>query len=265
MSPPAATRFATQYGPWAIVAGASEGLGAEYSRQIAAKGLNVALVARREGLLNDLADRIRGAYGTEVRVIPMDLATPHLAEQLSRATADLDIGLLVYNAAYAITAPYGEVSLEKHLQMVDVNVRGPLTLTHAFSQRMTERGRGGIVLMSSLAGLQGSPRLATYAATKSFNVILAEGLWGELRSRGVDVIVTCAGAVRTPGVGISVSKDPPGALTPEQIVKGTLDALGKGPRYIPGGTNRLAAFLMTRLLPRSRAVTLMASQTKGVS
>lgn len=181
--------FRERYGPWALVAGASEGLGAEYARRIAARGLNVALVARREDVLTDLTAQISRDHGVETRVIAQDLAAPDVAERLEAATSDLTVGLAVYNAAFTVTAPYVDLGLPEKLRMLDVNARGPLILTHLFGGRMSQMGRGGIILMSSLAGLQGSPRLATYAATKSYNLVLAEGLWAELGQRGGKSVV----------------------------------------------------------------------------
>jgi len=130
---------------------------------------------------------------------------------------------------------------------------------------MLERHRGAVVLMSSLAGLQGSPRIATYAASKAFNTILAEGLWGELHRSGIDVLATCAGAIRTPGYAEITAREAPGMLDPADVAQQTLAALGRGPRLVPGLLNRLASFVTGRVLPRRAAVRLMAANTKNLS
>jgi short-subunit dehydrogenase len=119
--------------------------------------------------------------------------------------------------------------------------------------------------MSSLAGNQGTPRLTTYAASKAFNSVLGEGLWHELRGYGVDVVASCAGAIRTPGYADARSDEAPGTLDAEAVAERTLDALGSGPRVTPGLTNRLASQVMGRLLPRRLAVSIMARSTRGLS
>ena len=119
--------------------------------------------------------------------------------------------------------------------------------------------------MSSLSGLQGSPHVSVYAATKAFNAILAEGLWYELRAHGVEVAVCCAGAMRTPGYNRSFDRDVPGMLSPDAAASRTLDALGKGPRLVPGLINRMSAQLMSRLLPRRTAIRLIGRNTKHIT
>ncbi len=253
--------FASKYGPWAIVAGASEGLGAAFAMALAARGLNLVLVARRGALLEEVAARIRKS-GIEVRTLVCDLAHVDLASAIESATSDLDIGLVVYNAAYV---PVGELvarPLDELLRVVDVNVRGPLIFARNFAPKLIARGQGGIVLMSSLAGLQGSPRIAAYAGSKAFNLIFAESLWGELRPHGVDVLVSCAGAIRTPGYAKTAQGDAPGSLDASAVAERTLDALGRGPVMAPGAVNRVARFVLSRLLPRRAAIEIMARSTK---
>ena len=149
---------------------------------------------------------------------------------------------------------------------IDVNVRGPLLLARTLAPPMVARRRGAIVLVSSLAGLQGTPRLATYAASKAFDVVLAESLWGELCDHGVDVVTCCAGAIRTPGyAGRARGKDAPGTLDPDVVAQRSLAALGRGPRVVPGWINALASLLVGRLLPRRLAIAMMAANTRELS
>jgi hypothetical protein len=148
-----------------------------------------------------------------------------------------------------------------------VNIRAPIVFVRTLVPPMVERRRGAVVLMSSLSGLQGSPRIATYAASKAFNTILAEGLWDELRDKGIDVLSSCAGAIRTPRYMESTessSHDAPGTLDPAEVAQQTLAALGRGPRVVPGLLNRVASFVMGRLLPRTLAIRIMAANTKGL-
>ena len=260
-----AERFAERYGPWALVAGASEGLGAAYARALACRGLHLVLAARRATPLQGLAADLRDRHGVEVRCIVGDLADAATIARLAEEASRIDIGLLVYNAAHAPVGDFSAVDAASLERVVDVNVRGPVLLARAVLPGMAARGRGGIVLMSSLAGNQGTARIAAYAASKAFNRVLAEGLWQELKPRGVDVVVCSAGAVRTPGYAGTAGSDAPGTLDADTVAERTLDALGRGPLVIPGIVNRLAAVLLGRLLPRRAAIRIMAGTTRRLS
>jgi hypothetical protein len=251
-----------RYGKWAVVAGASEGLGEAFAGQLARRGLNVVLVARRGRLLREIGDRIEADHGVEVRRLVLDLADPAFPKALAEAAGDLDLGVLVYNAASVPMGPFLDTDPEAIERAVDVNVRGPLRLVRALAPAMRQRGRGAVVLMSSLSGFQGTPHIATYAATKAFNTIFAEGLWHELLPEGIDVAACCSGAVPTPGYRERFSKDVPGMLSADEAARRTLDALGKGPRIVPGWFNRFAAQIMTRLLSRRAAIRIIARDTK---
>ena len=256
--------FSTRYGPFALVAGASEGLGEAFATSIAARGVGLVLLARRQDKLDALAVRLR-ERGVEVVTAAIDLARSDLESALAQVTRDREIGLVVYNAAYA---PVGEVldrPIDDLLRIVDVNVRGPLVVTRALAPAMVARGRGGIVLMSSMAGFQGAPRIATYAATKAFTTVLGESLWGELGPRGVDVIASCAGAIRTPGYAKTSKGDAPGTLDASAVAEASLDALGHGPTVVPGATNQLARFVLGRVLSRRAAIGIMARSTKELT
>lgn len=257
--------FGAKYGPWALVAGASQGLGEEYARQIAARGLHVVLVARRGDLATALAEQFAASYGIRTRVIALDLARTDAAEVIARETADLEVGLLVYNAALSVIGGFIEGALDDHVREIETNCRAPMMLAHTLGRQMAARGRGGIVLMSSLSATMGSALIANYAATKAFNLVLAEGLWEELRTRGVDVLACCAPAVTTPNYQASAARGAaPGTMTPAAVVWQTLAALGTTPSFIPGTTNRLSAFALRRLLPRKTAVRLMGRVMRGM-
>jgi short-subunit dehydrogenase len=211
--------FACRYGPWALVAGASEGLGAAYARALAARGLNLVLVARRLLALEELSRAITAEFAVEVCCLDGDLSERGFLEGLREACAGLEVGLLVYNAAYAPIGEFASAPLDDLLRVAAVNIRAPVTLVRGFLPAMIARGRGGVILMTSLAGNQGSPYISTYAASKAFNRVLAEGLWYELKDKGVDVLACCAGAVRTPGyAGAASGKDAPGTLDSEDVV-----------------------------------------------
>lgn len=254
------TTFARRYGPWAVVAGASEGLGAAFAHALARRGVHVALVARRAEKLAEVRAAIARASPVQVRELVLDLAEPGAAEQAARALADVEVGLCVYNAALSPHGAFLAQPLEENLRAVDVNVRGPLAFAHHFGKPMAARGRGALLFLSSLTAFQGSPLLATYGATKSFNLAFAEALWDELRGQGVDVLAVCAGATRTPNF-LKAASTAPGLLEPEQVAEEALGRLG-APLMIPGRFNRLASFFMRRVLPRRTAIALMGAQAR---
>lgn len=256
--------FSQRYGPWALIAGASEGLGAAFARALAARGMNLVLLARRAALLDELARSLEAAHGVRVRAVACDLASPDLAARLRDETADLEVGVAVYNAAYSSLGALLDRPLDDALRVVDVNVRGPLQLVHALAPAMVARRRGAVVLMSSLAGVAGSPRLAAYAASKAFTTVLGQSLWAELRPHGVDVAVCCAGATRTPNYLATTRVEAPGTLDAEVVAERALAQLGRGPLVVPGAVNKLAAALLGRLLPRGAAVAMMDRSTRSL-
>ena len=254
--------FRDRYGPWALVAGASAGLGEAFARLLAARGLNLVLLARREDALAALGAELSRAHGAQVRLAALDLGRPDLRAAVERSVVGLEVGLLVYNAAHSAIGPFLDRPLEEHLRVVDVNCRGPLVLAHALGGAMAARGRGGIVLMTSLAASQGNPLLASYAASKAFELVLAEGLWAELRGRGVDVVACRAGATRTPGYAASRPRRSVPLMEPEPVARRALDALGGGPSAVAGALNRVAAFALGRLLPRRASIQIMGRATR---
>lgn len=250
--------FVERYGPWAIVAGASEGLGAEFARQLAAKGLKLVLVARREELVRAVA----ASLPTESRVLVLDLAAADAHQRIADGTADLDVGLAIYNAAFSPIGPFTEQSLDENFRALDLNVRTPTAFAWHFAKRLLARKRGALVLLSSLTAFQGSPFVSTYGATKSYNLALAEGLWAELEGTGVDVLCVCPGATATPNLLKAAKEAPPGMQQPAEVVTEAIAALGGGPMLIPGTFNRFASLLMRRLLPRKSTIRIMAAQTR---
>jgi len=257
--------FAKKYGPWALIAGSSVGLGAAFASEIAEKGLNVVLIARKPEPLASQASFIESSYDVQVRTICQDLSAPDMLKQLKEKTDDIQVGLLVYNTAYMIIGSYFSDSVEDQLKHIDVNCRGPVVLSHYFGSKMKERKQGGIILMTSLSGYQGAPWLATYGATKAFNLVLAEGLWYELKNEGVDVLACCAGSTLTPNYIQSEPKDlgimAPKPLSPETVAREALASLGKKISVIPGFAFRVAHFF-TGLLPRKQVVSLMGDSTR---
>ena len=257
--------FREKYGPYALVAGGSSGLGEAFAEALAERGLNLVLIARRKEELNSTADRLRERYSVDVKTAPANMAD---FENIKNIIAELNVsvGLLVYNAAFSPIGAFENTS-EEHLALAAaVNVKTPLLLAKLLAAPMIQNSRGGIVLMSSLAGGQGCPKLAAYTATKAFNTVLAEGLWKEFRPYGIDVIGCCAGAILTPGYKQAAkSKAAPGSMEAREVAEQTLKALGTGPVVIPGKINKIARFLMTRLLSRKAAINMMEKNTGGLS
>jgi short-subunit dehydrogenase len=181
------------------------------------------------------------------------------------ATAGLAVGLVVHNAAYSPVGPFVALDPAETARALDLNCRALLLLAHHYLPPMAERRRGGFIVMSSLAGQQGSPGLSAYAATKAFGATLAEGLWGELRGSGVDVLTCVAGAVATPGLGRAMPRRAPGTLAPDDVARAALAALGRRPRTVPGALMRASSVAMTRLLPRRAAIITMARASRELN
>jgi hypothetical protein len=272
-------QFWKKYGPYALIAGGSDGLGRAFAEKLACRGMNLVLIAREKERLETTAKRLREQYSVDVLTFAADLADYEKTKNLI-ANTNVSIGLLVYNAAFAPIGLFENISEEHLSRAADVNVKAPLLLAKLLSASMIQNRRGGIVLMSSLAGAQGSPKLAAYAATKAFNSVLAEALWKELQPHGIDVIGCCAGAILTPGYQQAVSSDKqqsgesspavkskpaPGSMTAADVAEQTLQALGKGPIVIPGTVNKIARFVLTRLLSKKAAIDIMLKNTGGLS
>jgi short-subunit dehydrogenase len=257
--------FRTRYGPWAVVAGAAVGLGAEYARQLAAVGLRLVLVDRDGPALAATTREL--ARQVEVLPVSLDLARPDVAPALTAALGAHEAGLLVYNAAVGIVSRFLDITAAQATTMLDVNCRAPMLLVHALAPAMVARGRGGIVLMSSMSGNFGSEQLAVYAATKAFDLVFADALWAELRPSGVDVLAVQPGATRTPGWQSSQPEAlrGPGPHVAEaaDVVREALATLGDGPNLVPGAQNRQGAEMLARM-SRRQAVELMSGITGGL-
>jgi short-subunit dehydrogenase len=256
--------FAKRYGPWALVAGASEGLGRQYAIQLAERGLSIIMVARQEARLLDAASEVR-AKGVEVRTAAIDLGSEHLIRDIGEVLEGLAIGLLVYNAGLSTQSDFFEAEVGDHLEKLYVNCRGPVLLAHHLGRLMSERGRGGIILMSSVAGFVGSGLNALYSATKAFDIVLGEGLARDLEGSGVDVLSMVAGATRTPQFERSqTGKSRVPVMESADVVREALRSLGQTDVRV-AGSNKAAALLLTRLLSRKRASALLTRASYAVS
>jgi short-subunit dehydrogenase len=258
--------FPARYGPWALVAGASEGVGAAFAEELARRGLNVVLVARRRAALADVAAGIIARTGRETRTLPVDLARPGAAGAVAAATEDLDIGFLVYCAgADPNFEPFLDHSVATAEAMVQRNCMVPMQLCHHFAPAMVQRQSGGIVIFGSGAGLVGGPNMVAYGATKAFDMVFAEALWSELHDKGVDVLGVILGKTDTPALrrlehrrGLIGSEDerPPDTTTVDEVIREAFDNLASGPTWIVGEQMRAAARMLGSLT-RNEAVRLM--------
>lgn len=251
--------FPSRYGPWAVIAGASEGIGAAFAQALAAQGISLVLVARREEPLAKLAETLP----VPSRVVVADLASGG-TRKVFEATENLDVGLVVANAALSPIGPFTTVAPSVLRNALELNCGAALELARHYTPAMVARGRGGLILMSSLAGQQGSPGIAVYAATKAFDAVLAESLWAELRPHGVDVLACIPGAVSTPGLAANSTGRAPGTVTPDVVATAALKALGRKPRVVPGTMMHLSSVVMTHLLPKRTAINLIARASKDV-
>ncbi|MFK7898205.1 MAG: SDR family NAD(P)-dependent oxidoreductase [Myxococcota bacterium] len=258
-----AAAFRSQYGPWALVAGASDGIGESFARQLAAAGLNIVLLARREALLEEVAGKLRSEFEVETRTIVADLTGEDLDQRVAEGIEGIEVGTLVYNAGAIHGAkPFHDHPVEQALGLVNLNCRGPVLLAHRLGGAMRERGRGGILLLTSMAGLSGSAYTATYAATKSFDLVLAESLWHELSPRGVHAMAVVAGATKTPSMLNSNEgfADYPNVMDAEDVAKGALANLGGGPVWVAGAHNRATAAGLLPV-PRTALINGMSEAT----
>lgn len=287
------------YGPWAVIAGASQGIGKAFAEECAAAGLNLLLIARGAEKLKELARSLEEDYSIKTRILSLDLSGEDILSHVEKAVSDLDIGLLIYNATFPAPGTFHNTSLTDHLKLLDTNCRGEVLLVHYFLNRFLKRTRGerisgrtgtpettdttgnsgadqrhhhdrrsGIVLMSSFGGFQGSPYLAHYGASKAYTLALGEGLWYEYRDRGIDVLTCCPGAVDTPNFRESLNGASPPAfppvLSPRRVAREALRCLGRKPVVVPGRLQKAVAFFMRRILNGKTAVKLFGKETERI-
>lgn len=251
------------YGPCALVTGASEGIGKAFAEELARRGYDLILVARRRHALEELAERLRSAHGVRVEVTPADLGDAAETDRIIEATRSENIGLLIAAAGFGTSGDFIKQPLDAELDMIDVNCRSVAAMAHAFGQRFAARGRGGMVLMSSLLAFQGVPKAANYAATKAFVQSLAEGLRTELRPHGVDV-VSCAPGPIASGFAERANMVMSMSDKPEVVAAETLNKLGRRITVRPGRLSKLleASFIG---MPRWGRVRIMTKIMSGMA
>ncbi len=244
--------FKQQYGPWALITGASSGIGKEFAKQLAQKGIHLILVARRQELLNALADELEGHCGIRVKTIKADLLQPNFIDQIKEETAHLDIGLLINNAGLWKMGEYFDVALEEELDMIDLNIKAPAILTHHFGKHLIQRGEGGIINLGSLLAYVSVPYSSVYGATKAYELSKGESLQYELAKKGVDVLTVNPGLTATEMTdSFDFSHMPSDLMQPEEVAKVALKSIGKKSQVIPGFSNKVLGFLAKRVMSRN--------------
>jgi short-subunit dehydrogenase len=260
--------FLSRYGPWALVTGGASGIGAEFGRQLATRGMNILVVDMQAAMAESRAAEIRTGFGVEARAVIVDLARPDFMAVLGKEIGDLEIGLLVNNAAFGTVGRFLDTDAEDMVRTLRVNCSATVMLVHELGRAMVRRGKGGIILIASTAAYTGTPLVSSYSATKAFNLVLGESLWAELADKGVDVLAFSPGPTNTPAFhamrpDMKVATRMP-FMEAEPTVAEALACLGKSPSAIAGRANRAAAFVMTRILPRGRAVRLVGKNTRNL-
>jgi uncharacterized protein len=259
-----------RYGPWALVTGGAMGLGAAFGEQLAAAGIDLVLLDHDASALASQAETLRARYpSTEIREVVADLSDRGQVDAALASVSELEIGLLVACAAHSVVGAWLDVPLETKIKHIEVNCVSVATMVDRVSRTMAERKRGGIIVVSSMSAQQGTPLVATYAATKAFDLVLGESLWAELRRHGVDVLSLMPGSTRTPGFQGSLpagTKLPKGVrvMESDDVAREALAALGKQPSLVAGGWNRLASSVMQRVLPRKKAIDIMARSMRSM-
>lgn len=233
----------SKYGPWAVIAGGSEGVGAEFATQLADEGFNLVLIARKPGPLEETAAAVR-ERGVEVRTVSVDLTAADAVSTITDQTADVEVGLLIYNAG---ANAYGHEFLNGELAgfgtVIDLNITAMLGLVHHYGRLMRERKRGGIVLIGSLSGYLGHYEQTIYSGVKAFSRVFAEGLWLELREHNVDVLEYVLGVTRTPAMErAGLNFDMPGLVIgePKIVAAEALAKIADGPVVIADGNQKIA-------------------------
>ena len=241
-----------KYQDWAVITGGSNGIGFAFADQLAREGLNIVLVARREGPLQEAADTLRKRHGVKAETVALDMSVDGAPEALYEATQGKKVGMLVLSAGVETTGDYTKVDLASHRNLIKLNIQAPAELARLYGEDMSRRGSGGIVFLASLFAYQGVPTVANYSASKAYILSLGEGLNVEFKKRGVDVIVVSPGLTDTnmpAAMPVNFKKMPITLGKPEFVARVGLKSLGRKASVVPGFLNKIYAF-ENRFIPR---------------
>ena len=260
------TNFSEKYGPWALITGASSGIGEEFARQLAAKKMNLVLIARRFELLESIASELEAEHGIQVKCIRADLSRDDFMDSVNPEIDGLEIGLLINNAGIGLTGDFLDHSIEQELDLFHTNCRAPLIMTHAVTPQMIGRGKGGIIFVSSLVAFIAAPAWLGYSSSKVYDLFIANALWGELRGKGIDVQALCPGVTETgfgKKSGIKKRTKSFGRMQKEPVITESLQKLGRKQTVIPGVMNKVT-YALTKILPRKFLSLIMYKALSGV-
>jgi len=264
----AAKLFENNYGKWAVILVSAEGLGEAFSIALAERGMNLIMVDNQKDTLTALAQKIEKDFKVKTTKLHLDLYDTDAQTKIMLEIEQVDCRLLVYNAAFSVIEPFVKLSEEELDKFVEINTKTQLKLVQKFSRNLVENKQtGGILLMSSLAGLIGVQLVSTYAATKAFTWNLAEALYHELKPHGIDVLACIAGTTATPTflkTKPTYGRIKPSIMKPEVVAETALNKLGKKALFIPGYSNRFNYFILTRLLPRKLAASIANNAMLGM-
>lgn len=249
------TRLRSQFGEWAIVTGASSGIGLELAHQLADAGFNLILNARNAERLIQLEETLKVKYGIQIKSVAADVLTPEGIAAVIQAAQHENTGLLINNAGFGTSGLFTDSSLPIEINMLRVNCEAVVALSHHFAQRFQQQGRGGIIFLSSLVAFQGVPFAASYAASKAFIQSFAEALAVELKPAGVSILAAAPGPVES-GFGQRANMKMGKGLQPHQIGVPILRALGKRRNVIPGLLSKVLVYSLSTM-PRFLKVRIM--------
>lgn len=244
-----------KYGNWALITGASSGIGEEFARRLAVEGFNLVIVARRKERLENLKQELEAKYNIEILISAVDLLSENYLQELIEIVGERQIGLLVNNAGFGYRGQFVNADSKNDENMIKLNCIVPTVLTHHFVKTMVANNKGGIIFLASVVAFQSTPTTTTYAATKVFNAFLSEGLWYELKKYNIDVLSLNPGGTKTEFQKVANSTTGPIPRTTKQVVDTALKALGKKPSVVDGLYNKVLA-VSSRLVPRRVAVTV---------
>jgi short-subunit dehydrogenase len=230
--------FKEKYGNWALITGASSGIGEEFAKQLAALKLDLILVARRKEKLIALSRQLIVQHNIEVEIIEIDLSSPNFFKEIEQQTEHLDIGLLINNAGFAITGDFLDDKVEHQIQLLDINCKAPLILSHYFGNKMVIKGKGAIINIASASAFLPMPYWANYAASKAYLLHFTEGLWYELKKKGVDVLAVCPGGTKTEFAQTANIQSH--GMSVEKVVSESLKNPGKKPTIVTGFSNKFS-------------------------
>lgn len=263
LSPKEQKRLRDKYGQWAIITGASSGIGLELATQLAETGFNLVLNSRNSEKLQEVQKQLKAKSNIDIKIVASDVSETEGVDKIIESAQGLNVGLLIISAGFGTSGNFIESTLHHELNMLRVNCEALLSLTHYYSQQFVQQHRGGIILMSSMVAFQGVPYSANYAATKAYVQTLAEALAVELKHKGVDILAAAPGPVES-GFGQRANMKMSMSLKPSQVGVPILKALGRRTTVFPGFLTKFLVYAL-RTVPRWGKVRIMEKVMGGMT